>query len=190
MSLKHGILGLLNYGAMSGYELNTSFRDSLAHFWKASISQIYRELYTMQKSGWVQSEEIIQSGKPNKKLYSLTAEGNRELSRWLTKTLDESDLETRSSFLMKIFFAAGVPRELAIRNLTEFQALTQAALTALINNTAADEYAQYASHNDEVTFWKLTADFGQRYHRMCLEWAEAAINTIPNCDSDQGDNPI
>ena len=27
--LKHGILGLLNYGSMTGYEINRTFRDSL-----------------------------------------------------------------------------------------------------------------------------------------------------------------
>ncbi len=30
--LKHGILGLLNYGDMTGYEIMTVFRDSLSHF--------------------------------------------------------------------------------------------------------------------------------------------------------------
>ena len=47
--LKHGILGLLNYGDKTGYEIMTVFRDSLNHFWTAQTSQIYRELQTMEK---------------------------------------------------------------------------------------------------------------------------------------------
>ena len=35
MSLKHGLLGLLNYGSMTGYELDKIFRDSLSFFWQA-----------------------------------------------------------------------------------------------------------------------------------------------------------
>ena len=49
--LKHGILGLLNYGDMTGYEIKTAFEDSLNHFWHAQTSQIYRELQLLEKNG-------------------------------------------------------------------------------------------------------------------------------------------
>ena len=42
--LKHGILGLLNYHSLTGYEIMEVFRDSLNFFWSAQTSQIYREL--------------------------------------------------------------------------------------------------------------------------------------------------
>ena len=42
--LKHGILGLLNYGDMTGYEIREAFESSLKFFWPAQTSQIYREL--------------------------------------------------------------------------------------------------------------------------------------------------
>ncbi len=29
MSLKHGLLGLLNYGNMTGYDIDRTFKDSL-----------------------------------------------------------------------------------------------------------------------------------------------------------------
>lgn len=58
--LKHGILGLLNYGKMTGYEIMTVFRDSLSFFWHAQTSQIYRELQTLEKNGWIQSARIEQ----------------------------------------------------------------------------------------------------------------------------------
>ena len=38
--LKHGILGLLNYGEMTGYEIMMAFRDSLQFFWMANTSRI------------------------------------------------------------------------------------------------------------------------------------------------------
>ncbi len=47
--LKHGILGLLNYHDMTGYEIMEVFRDSLRFFWSAQTSQIYRELQTLEK---------------------------------------------------------------------------------------------------------------------------------------------
>ena len=42
MALKQGLLGLLNYGEMTGYELAKVFNDSLSFFWQAQTSQIYR----------------------------------------------------------------------------------------------------------------------------------------------------
>ncbi len=33
--LKHGILGLLNYGDMTGYEISETFKNSLNYFWPA-----------------------------------------------------------------------------------------------------------------------------------------------------------
>ena len=47
--LKHGILGLLNYHYLTGYEIIETFRDSLRFFWSAQISRIYRELQTLEK---------------------------------------------------------------------------------------------------------------------------------------------
>ena len=35
MALKQGLLGLLNYGEMTGYELAKAFNDSLSFFWQA-----------------------------------------------------------------------------------------------------------------------------------------------------------
>ncbi|MEN6635102.1 MAG: PadR family transcriptional regulator, partial [Clostridiaceae bacterium] len=72
MSLKHGILGLLNYSPMTGYDLSKSFQNSLNHFWQAQTSQIYRELRDMEKLGWIASETVIQTDKPNKNIFSLT----------------------------------------------------------------------------------------------------------------------
>lgn len=84
MSLKHGLLGLLNYGSMTGYELDKIFRDSLSFFWQAKTSQIYRELDTMECHGWLTSERIIQNDKPNKRVYTITDSGKEELGNWLS----------------------------------------------------------------------------------------------------------
>ena len=49
--LKHGILGLLNYGEMTEYEIMEVFRDSLNYFRDAKTSQIYRELQGLEQKG-------------------------------------------------------------------------------------------------------------------------------------------
>ena len=64
--LKHGILGLLSYGDMTGYQIMTVFRDSLRHFWVAQTSQIYRELQGLEKNGWIAAVHVEQAGKPQR----------------------------------------------------------------------------------------------------------------------------
>ena len=76
--LKHGILGLLNYGDMSGYEIREAFKNSLNYFWTAQTSQIYRELCVLEKKGWITKQTVEQIGKPNKNICSITDEGRKE----------------------------------------------------------------------------------------------------------------
>ena len=49
MPLKHAILGLLNYAEMTGYDIDRYFKSSIAFFWHAQTSQIYKELNTCTK---------------------------------------------------------------------------------------------------------------------------------------------
>ena len=89
MPLKHAILGLLNYAEMTGYDIDRYFKSSIAFFWHAQTSQIYKELNTCTKHNWVDSEIVYQSDKPNKKVFHITDEGRLELNRWLA----DADLE-------------------------------------------------------------------------------------------------
>ena len=57
--LKHGILGLLNYKEMTGYEIMEIFRDSLNYFWDAKTSQIYRELQGLEQKEYVNKTAAV-----------------------------------------------------------------------------------------------------------------------------------
>ena len=66
MGLQHGILGFLNYGPCSGYELTKAFHSSVQFFWPAQTSQIYLTLGKLEDAGLVTHETVIQNGKPIK----------------------------------------------------------------------------------------------------------------------------
>ena len=53
MELKHAILGLLSIQPMSGYDLNRAFSNTVAHFWYADQSQIYRTLDKLDRKSVV-----------------------------------------------------------------------------------------------------------------------------------------
>ena len=56
MGLQHGILGFLNYGPCSGYELAKAFHSSVQFFWPAQTSQIYLTLGKLEHAGLVAHE--------------------------------------------------------------------------------------------------------------------------------------
>jgi DNA-binding PadR family transcriptional regulator len=176
MSLKHGLLGLLNYGPMSGYDLDKAFKVSLSFFWQAKTSQIYRELDAMEQMGWLVSERVIQTDKPNKRVYSLSEKGKRELQDWLSSPGSDVDaaLRVKSAFLMRVFFAGeiGVPEALELlRAYREGCARRVQGLDAA--HSAIAGYGAGVANGPQ--FWKLTALYGELYYRLGVEWADKAI---------------
>ena len=102
MGLQHGILGFLNYGPCSGYELTKAFQSSLHFFWPAQTSQIYQTLNKLEAAAYITHETVIQTGKPNKNVYSILPAGRAELLRWLSEQGRTTD-GYKSEFLMKVF---------------------------------------------------------------------------------------
>jgi DNA-binding PadR family transcriptional regulator len=70
---------------MTGYELAKTFDSSIGFFWKADHQQIYRELSKLRDRGYIQGREVVQSGKPNKLIYTLTPEGRTALRHWAAR---------------------------------------------------------------------------------------------------------
>ena len=106
MPLKHAILGLLNYADMTGYDIDRYFKSSIAFFWHAQTSQIYKELTTLTDKNWVDSDIVYQSDKPNKKVFHITEEGKLELHRWPADA-DLSDImKYTNTLLIRIFFSS------------------------------------------------------------------------------------
>lgn len=181
MSLKHGLLGLLNYGQMTGYELDKAFKDSLNLFWQAQTSQIYRELNAMEKIGWLTSEIKFQTTKPNKKLYSITDSGKLELSRWLAEDNLDEELKIRNRFLMKLFFSGERSIQENITMLKTFKTYCAEALIGLSQTGSSIENYRTEindSDNGKALYWGITAHFGQVYMNMCIGFAEEAIKTL------------
>ena len=100
MALEHAILVSLAEKSASGYDLARRFDASIGHFWKASHQQIYKVLGRMEADDWVASEIVAQTGRPDKKVYVITAIGRDELAAWTSKATPIEDL--RSEFAVKL----------------------------------------------------------------------------------------
>lgn len=175
--LKHGILGLLNYGDMTGYEIMTVFRDSLSHFWTAQKSQIYRELQALEKNGWIETAHIEQDGKPDKNMLSITDEGKKELQKWLREDMTNSLI--RSPMLMKTFFRGECEID---ENITYFKNLMKNGLVfpqgSISADSASRKYASVINDPQKALYWKFTIRFGVMYEKMFREWCEDCIREL------------
>lgn len=105
MDVKTIILGFLNYGEMSGYDIKQAFTNCIGFFYDASFGAIYPALRKLEEEGFVTKQEIIQSGKPNKILYSITKAGKECFQSEMQSPILPPVL--RSDMLVKIFFSEG-----------------------------------------------------------------------------------
>jgi DNA-binding PadR family transcriptional regulator len=155
------------------------FDESLAYFWHASPQQIYKELDAMEKSGWLISERIMQTEKPNKRVYSITPQGKKALTDWVSKPEEgvTKFMQGKNPFLMRLAFAGEGSDENALQMLYEFKnqylSFAQKMGNINIDETIAEEEATLG--NKVMKYWKIVALHGEMIRKARLEWVEKAI---------------
>jgi DNA-binding PadR family transcriptional regulator len=87
MALEHALLVSLSERPGSGLELSRRFERSIGFFWSATHQQIYRVLRRMEDDGWVSSSTVGQQGRPDRKVYSVSPAGRRQLETWLATSV-------------------------------------------------------------------------------------------------------
>jgi DNA-binding PadR family transcriptional regulator len=104
MALEHAILVSLAERASTGYDLARRFDKSIGQFWTATHQQVYKVLARMESAGWIASTHVAQEGRPDKKVYDLTAAGRAELAGWIAQPAEPE--KARSDLAVKIRGAA------------------------------------------------------------------------------------
>jgi len=175
--LSHAILGFLDYQPMSGYDLKKFFDQSVAHFWSATQSHIYKALENLEKDGMVESQVILQEGKPNRKQYKITDEGRAELRHWISTPLPVEF--KREAWLIQVFFAHNLNNE-EIAHL--FQSRIEQLHISLSQCQSAqkniDENAKQGDMKRLQSLWQLTLDYGIDYYENEITWLEKALPVV------------
>jgi len=179
MSLKYGLLGLLNHEPMTGYDLDKEFKTSLAHFWQAKTSQVYRELDTMEQTGWLKSEQVVQTEKPNKRVYSITAKGREAFLDWLSNPNDiEGATRIKSVFFMRLFFAGETSRKQALELVYAYRAQCLVGMQEMDMANTLMTQAEPSHSAEDAMYWRLIMMNGEMMRKTRLEWAEKAIEIL------------
>lgn len=162
------VLGMVSKGWRSGYEVKRMTDRAAGRFWGASNAQIYPELKRLAAAGLLRSQQEL-TGNRARIAYTVTAEGRRELRRWLT---DDSKprLEMRDEAMLKLFFADELGREYAISVLTE-KADTHAAL-------AENMQTRVRPPNPWSDYERLTWEYSIALHVWIAAWCRDKAATL------------
>ena len=117
MDVKTLCLGVLTEGDKSGYEIKRCFESAFSHFFVAGFGSIYPALAELSRHGLVTSRSVEQEGRPDKKIYSITPEGERVLREELMSTPPRH--KVRSEFLVLMYFAHLLPSERVARSVDQ-----------------------------------------------------------------------
>lgn len=129
MALRHAVLAALLDGEFSGYELAKSFDIGVANFWHALPQQLYAELARLEGEGLVAGREVVQDGRPNKRLFTVTGAGFAELERFAAAPSKPSFV--RDDLLVKVQVVDDVDAAPVIAQLRERAALAEAKTEVL-----------------------------------------------------------
>ncbi|MEV7799442.1 PadR family transcriptional regulator [Microbacterium foliorum] len=169
MQLRHAVLGLLDLAPQSGYDLGRAFDRSVAHFWNADQSQIYRTLDRLEADGAIETETIPQQGKPDRRVHSLTDVGRAELAEWLSTPLES--LKPKEPLLARLFFAESLGVDGILALLDEREAAVREGLEQLRALPAA-------SGDLGAVLRMATLDAGIRQGEAELAWLRSTRASI------------
>jgi PadR family transcriptional regulator, regulatory protein AphA len=108
MNIRTLCLGILSFTEASGYEIKKEIEEGMfSHFIDASFGSIYPALSQLNAEGLVTVRAEEQTGRPDKKVYSVTEAGRTALAKELL-VVPARD-KYKSEFLFEMLFKGMLP---------------------------------------------------------------------------------
>ncbi|MEV1052242.1 PadR family transcriptional regulator [Streptomyces sp. NPDC049887] len=105
MSIRHGLLALLEHGPRYGSQLRTEFESRTGATWPLNVGQVYTTLNRLERDGMVAQDGEDEAGHT---LYSITGAGRTELRAWFERPVDRTS-PARDELAIKLAMAVGAP---------------------------------------------------------------------------------
>ncbi len=165
MSVKHGLLALLERGPMHGYQLRAAFEESTGGTWPLNIGQVYTTLSRLERDGLVRPLSKSEEGQ---RPYEITDAGRADLAAWFTTPIGRTD-RPRDELAIKLALALTTPG-------VDVPAVVQAQRTATMRTL--QEYTRLKARADQPAdlAWMLVLD-------AMLFQAEAEVRWLDHCEA-------
>jgi DNA-binding PadR family transcriptional regulator len=165
MSIRHGLLALLERGPMYGYQLRAAFEESTGATWPLNIGQVYTTLSRLERDGLVRPLPENDGGQ---RPYEITDSGRADLTVWFATPISRGD-RPRDELAIKLALALTTP---GVHVPTVVQTQRTATMRTL------QEYTRLkarTSTSDDLP-WLLVLD-------SMIFQAEAEVRWLDHCES-------
>ncbi|WP_203862431.1 PadR family transcriptional regulator [Plantactinospora mayteni] len=164
MSIRHGLLALLERGPMYGYQLRVTFEESTGGTWPLNIGQVYTTLSRLERDKLVCP--LAESG-TGQRPYEITDAGRAELALWFATPISHGD-RPRDELAIKLALALTTPG-------VDVGAVVQTQRTATVRTM--QEYTRLKHRTDRPAdlSWRLVVD------AMVFQ-AEAEVRWLDHCE--------
>jgi DNA-binding PadR family transcriptional regulator len=105
MSIRHGLLALLDQGPRYGYQLRTEFEARTGATWPLNVGQVYTTLSRLERDGLVEPAGEDEEGH---QFYAATDAGRAELRAWFDTPVPRTN-PPRDELAIKLAMAVTVP---------------------------------------------------------------------------------
>jgi len=168
------LLGLLSFGAMSGYDLKQLSGWSVGHFWREGYGQIYPTLKKMTAEGLVSKETETNPGRPDRHVYALTAAGRKALTTWLRRP-PAADVP-RNEFLLKLFFGGLTSASVSAAHVAEHRTHCERELATY--KATRRRLEKEAANDPQQPFWLMTLSYGEHMARAQQKWCDETLKEL------------
>ncbi|MBT2418665.1 helix-turn-helix transcriptional regulator [Streptomyces sp. ISL-22] len=105
MSIRHGLLAVLEPGARPGSRLRAEFQARTGGAWPLDVGQVHTALGGLERDGLVVQDGVDEAGRV---LYALTEAGRVELRAWFARPVERA-APSCDELAIKLVMAVGAP---------------------------------------------------------------------------------
>ncbi|HEY2271781.1 MAG TPA: PadR family transcriptional regulator [Jatrophihabitantaceae bacterium] len=163
MSIKFGLLSLLQQRPMHGYQLRQEFEATTGSTWPLNVGQVYTTLGRLERDGLVAAPE---DGDEAQRVYAITDAGATAVRSWFGTPVAHSS-PPRDELAIKLALAVHTPG-------IDVRAVIQAQRTATVRSLQEYTRAREAARDD--LSWSLVAD-------SLIFAAEAEVRWLDHCET-------
>lgn len=171
---RYAVLGLLSSSPMTGYQIRKVYESSLGHFWSESYSHLYAILKALESEGLATSTVEPGDGRPDRRVYAITAAGRVELVEWLARPAEEQ--RERVEVLLKVFHGAAVGPTVTAEHVRSCRRQHEALLSRY--SDYATGLQAHATDDPDHPYFLLTLRCGQAISTAMLAWCDEALDTL------------
>src|SRR5947209_4393847 len=163
MSVRHGLLALLEDGPKYGYQLRAAFEQQTGGTWPLNVGQVYTTLARLDGDGLVVATGDDGHGH---NVYALTHAGHAEVTQWFATPVARTD-RPRDELAIKLSLALMLPG-------VDVHTVVQAQRTATLQDLQELTRLKMQAGDDDLA-WLLVLD-------SLIFQAEAETRWLDSCE--------